>query len=190
MTHEPTFNKVEFNFNAQDMPDLAWETALIEGFKNLLLTTTIGKRIGVAETIQVKARDLHPRYLAGVFAAHGFQRKINDSVGGDDISPETKVALAKEMVKEFLDGTWAPGRAPKTEEDRMRDARRAAVLFVADSETKKGLAKLEDKGVAKLDEAWAARASYPEEIKAEIERKYAELMAPKVPPKVKLTLSI
>lgn len=173
-----------------DMTDHDWETGLIACFKDLILTTTIGKRIGVAETIQVKARDLHPRYLAGVFCAHGFQRKINDSVGGDDISPETKVALAKEMVKEFLDGTWAPGRAPKTDEERQRDARRAAVLFVADSETKKGLAKLEDKGAAKLDEAWANLASFPQEIGEEIVRKYAELMAPKSPPKVKLTLSL
>jgi hypothetical protein len=81
----------------------ALESALAE----LLLESTIGARGDESErhTFQVPAKALCNAALLECIR-YGFQRKLNDRIGGSDLTTKAKVEELSLWLPAFIDGTW------------------------------------------------------------------------------------
>lgn len=70
---------------------------------DLTLTTTLGKRAGEPTSISVRVAELPANVLERVLA-YGFQRFINDPIGGADTPIADKVKAAKDMIERMKRG--------------------------------------------------------------------------------------
>lgn len=142
--------------------------AMLNGLK---LETTIAK----SKTFAVDAGTL-PLVSIRKALEYGFQRWLNDRVGGSDTTAGTKVESTSLFLATVLDGTWVDGaRKAKASVDLETQARRNVVLANMEKADKKRLADLDDKA-AKLDAIWDANADALGEA---FDEELARLTAPK-----------
>lgn len=146
--------------------------SLFAMFDGLALETTIAKQA----TFRVDASDL-PLVSIRKALTYGFQRWLNDRVGGSDLTPETKIAETELFLATVLDGSWIDGaRTRKAPIDVETNVRRKVVLAALSKADRKTLAEMDDeKRVAKIDALWLANTAkllpvFEEEMAA-IERK-------------------
>ena len=103
-------NATETTTTIADMDDATLANAL----RAIAGQTVINKMVPEhAHTIVLRAMDF-PMNAIESFLLHGMQRKINDKVGGGDITPEDKVKDAVAMVADFKAGIVSKARASGT----------------------------------------------------------------------------
>jgi hypothetical protein len=103
---------------------------LSEMIETLVLETTIGARgSDNPKTFQVRAADMALNSIAKSLR-YGFQRWLNDRVGGDSMTYDEKIADTEIFLATVMDGTWAiNARGPKASADPLARYRsRVAIL--------------------------------------------------------------
>lgn len=154
-------------------------------FEGLLLESEIGKRSGNGKVFQAKATDLH---LTSVEKAlrYGFQRWLNDRVGGSDITDADKHTDTELFLAKVMDGTWRHEAKAKGVDTATQYNRKAAIQIWKDNKTnpkvKAWLALKGDELVAAIDgfivknaESVATRADALRQADAEYTAKIAKL---------------
>lgn len=146
-------------------------------FNGLLLETTLGKRSGEdKKTFQLPAEKLHISAVEKVMR-YGFQRLVNDRVGGDDMTLEDKIKDSEIFLGKLCDGTWRT-EARRQSADLFTTVMRKHVIGLLPKEKRKQLAELADKGVAYLDAVFAKNeAKLRPEVEAIIQRMKEEAEA-------------
>jgi hypothetical protein len=150
---------------------------LIALFNGLLLETTLGKRSGEdKKTFQLPAEKLHISAVEKVMR-YGFQRLVNDRVGGDDMKLDDKIADSEIFLGKLCDGTWRT-EARRQSADLFTTVARKHVIGLLPKEKRKELAESPDKGVAYLDAVFAKNeAKLRPEVEAIIQRMREEAEA-------------
>lgn len=141
----------------------------------LMLETTIGARQDGGKTFQLAANRLHESSFIKVLE-YGFQRWLNDRVGGKDTTLEDKIADTSIFLAKVEDGTWKIiAKTRDTVDLRTRIARKL-VMAKLPKDKRKELAESEKDSVnAFLDAVIAKNAeALAPKIDAEIARLEAE----------------
>lgn len=147
--------------------------ALVALFDTMVLETTIGKRDQeTPKTFQAKALDMDVKSIEKAMR-YGFQRWLNDRVGGNDTTYEDKVKDTELFMATVLDGTWTQraraNAAPKA--DDFTTFARKHVLGLLSKEKRKELAATADKGAAYLDAVFAKNEA---KLRPIVEKELAE----------------
>lgn len=106
---------------------------------------TLGKREGSPTFVPVPVADMPEAAILAMFA-YGVQRKFNDAVGGADTKLEDKVAAARAMVADYLEGKVTKPRGSSEAVDPMT----AEIRLILRPDVKAGWIK------ANNAEAWKA----------------------------------
>lgn len=142
-------------------------------FESMMLETTIGKRADEGgRTFILSATELHEASVRKVMA-YGFQRWLNDRIGGSDTTIANKIADTSLFLAKVKDGTWV--HVARESVDHVQAWNRKAALVIL-----KSLAKTDSKVKAALgdkDTMTAYVDNYVESNHARVEATAIKLRA-------------
>lgn len=121
-----------------------------------------------------------PLITIGRLLRYGGQRLPNDKTNpkmGKDAKPESKHEYASRFIATLVDGSWPDeARAPRVIVDETTDIRRKVTLAALGKDDRAALAKMADKGVGALDQAWIDNV---DALQPEFDKELARRNAPK-----------
>lgn len=140
----------------------------------LILESTIGAREDGGKTFQMPIDKMHEASIVKALR-YGFQRWINDRVGGKDVKLQDKLDDTSVFLAKVMDGSWQHMTKTRDSVDLRTKIARKLVWAKLGKDKRKELSELENAGVNEILDALIAKNA--EKLAPAIDKEIARLEA-------------